>query len=313
MDFTIYSNSFDLNGRWNASESYTYSRWQGSQINFDVTGTSKLLLKVYVEDKNVNKMDQTAIVVNIDNGKALYIPVTSVPEKFTGDKTKEVKLPDKLKHSITLKLSAWPESQLNGDSVIGLKSVTLDKSGKILPRKITKKQNAAFIGDSWMGAVHDWPRMLRNNYNIYQLSFGGATIIKLNENFLKYSDDSELKHPKFDLIFIGSGVNDFNMGVSENDYEKNLSELISKVRNRNESSEIIILQTPDNPAKNKKYSKYSSAIDRSILKHDNIKKIEFPKNKIDNLEWEEDGAHLTYESLKIYSSEIEKHAARKQK
>lgn len=311
MDFTIDSASFDLGGRWKTSDAYIYSRWQGSQINFVVTGTSKLILNVYVKDENVNKMDQTAIIVNIDNGKSIHIPVTSAPEKFTGEKIKELNIPSNSRHSITLKLSAWPESQINEDSMIGLRSVTLDKTGKIIPSNITKKQNAAFIGDSWMATVHDWPRMLKNNYNIYPVSFGGATIIKLNENFLKYSDDSKLKHPEFDLIVIGSGVNDFNMGVSESDYEKNLNELISKIRSRNKSSEIIVLQAPDNLQKNKKYSKYSRAIDRAISEHDNTKKLALSKSAADELVWEGDGSHLTYESLKLYSSEIEKSLPKK--
>lgn len=311
MDFTIDSGIFDLSGRWKESDSYIYSRWQGSQINFVVTGTSKLILSVYVKDDNVNKMDQTAIIVNIDNGKSIHIPVTSAAEKFTGEKVKELNLPSNSRHSITLKLSAWPESQITEDSKIGLRSVALDKKGKIISSNITKKQNAAFIGDSWMATVHDWPRMLKNNYNIYPVSFGGATIIKLNDNFLKYSDDSKLKHPVFDLIVIGSGVNDFNMGVSEIDYEKNLNELISKIRSRNKSSEIIVLQAPDNLQKNKKYSKYSRAIDRAIAEHENTKKLALSKSATDELVWEEDGSHLTYESLKLYSSEIEKSLAKK--
>lgn len=281
-------------GRWLDFGDFKGSHWQGSQIRFKISGSK--FLKI-----NVKKKGFAFIAINIDKGKTQIkeFPRSLITSSVICD------IPDEGEHTVTIKLGNYPHKQWSGSKLCHLKSFEIDQDGVILPWK--KGQiKVGVIGDSWTSTQHDWPHLLSDRYSVYPISFGGATAKALHSQ-IDYDAPRRINKsdPQFDIVVIASGVNDYNRGVSSASFESTVNKLVNRIRKRQKSARIILMQLPRGAIAEKRFDKYGVCIRRVAKGGKGVEYLPFPKDLWRNLKWHIDGNHLQWCSLRMVASVVE--------
>lgn len=282
-------------GRWVENHKSIGSAWQGSQIRFRVNGSGTVTARVRVKDSS--SVGPTVAVVNIDGGEQKPKVISSAEELFDGSRDVVFELPSTGPHDIVLKIFGSPPEQWAGRTYIGLESISMDKGASISKSDSPCDIKVEFIGDSWMATQNDWPLMLKG-YSIAPVSFGGATIKDLDNQYL-YGGEAGWTNSRQSAfaVVIGSGVNDFIRGTTIQDYRVAMVSLIGKVRHAHPGAKIVLIQAPKNPA-GKDYGKYGSVMSDIASDDRDITYIPFPTEFTTFLDWRKDGIHLPYSGLK---------------
>ena len=250
--------------------------------------------------------DVLGAVINIDGGEQKPKVVSAAKDKFVGEREVIYEFADSNAHDIVLKLFSSPASQWNGTAFIGLRSISVDDGGQVLPSVSKRAKKVEFIGDSWMAVQNDWPYMLDSaRYSVQPLSYGGALLSQLDAQYqLNRKGEPAKSYQRVDAVVIGTGVNDFLRGVSVAAYEATLSSLTAKVRSAHPDAKIIYLQAPRNN-QGRDYGQYGAAMARVADKTQNATYIPLPESRLADLEWRKDGLHLTYLGLRTFASVVE--------
>jgi hypothetical protein len=288
-------------GRWFETGGGISSAWQGAQLRFRVSGTTQIQFTADVQDNSSGA--RVTFITNLDGGDCEYTDFTSAGE-ITGlvSRTATYSLPDSGSHTIIVKPSVClPLSQWALSAKMILKTISIDDGGTLSSWPQRGYVSAMCIGDSWMAAFHDWPRLMPDQISIYPVSFGGAKISEL-ESMYAYTRSGVLApaDPTFSAVIINSSVNDYNGGVSEVSFETSLSSLVDKVRADQPDAIIFIVQSPDNTGAGRIYSKYGPNMATVASTRDGVEYI--PIAGIPTLTWLGDNAHLDFASRQILAT-----------
>lgn len=288
-------------GRWFVDGAGVRAAWQGAQLRFQVSGTSQVRFVADVVDSSSGSY--VTFVTNIDGGDFEFSDFTNTAEVFTGERTAVFALPDNGVHTVIVKPSAnLPPEQWTGAAKLVFKSLQIDDGGTISAWPQPGGVHIGCIGDSWMSAYHDWPRLMPPaTFKIYPVAFGGATASTLDAQIgydsagVVNSDD-----PALDAVIINSSVNDYNASTSLASFAVSFASLVDKVRAQQPAASIFLLQTPDNAGAGRLYSKYGPEMEAIAAARSRVSYI--PAGGAPSLSWLADNAHLDFSSRQAFAA-----------
>lgn len=295
--------AFHYAGRWRDSGNGMDSGWQGAQVRFKVSGSGFLRVSAHVLDNS--SADVTFAAVNIDGGATIIGNYTTTAGSGSGLKSVDFTLPDRGEHKIVLKMACLPTSQWSGSSYCRLSSIGIDDTGIIsawVGHGATKIQ---VVGDSWMGAQSDWPRLLGlDDFDVYPVSFGGATIVQLNAQYLlDRAGVTNAGEPSPDIVLINSGVNDLHQGIPLSSFQWHLNQLIGKVKEKHPDAQVVLVGSPRNNLHSIDYQKYLPAMQAAATENPGVMVIPIPPPVWSTLQWAEQ-YHLTQSGLVTFASYV---------
>ncbi|MBM9502221.1 arylesterase [Leptospira sp. 201903071] len=117
--------------------------------------------------------------------------------------------------------------------------------------------------------------------------------------------DWALTNP-FDLFVLELGANDSMRGISPDQTEKNLKEILSKVRKKNPKAKILLIGMKTFPNLGKEYRKKFESIFPKIAKEENIPLVPFFLNGVAGNKKlnQKDGIHPTAEGHRILAKNL---------
>lgn len=294
ISFPFGSASLHYAGRWVDHGDSMGSNWQGSQIRFKVSGTLQLVV-------NAKVAGFAFAAVNIDAGAHQIL-------EFSGNGAQSVTyaLPDTGEHTVILKIGGFPYEQWPGTSYCRLVSISVDDGGAVSQWGDQAAVRLGVVGDSWMAAQNDWPFLLGiDKYSIYPVSFGGATATDLNAQYpydgagILNTDD-----PMLDAVLINSSVNDYVGGVSLEAFAASFAALVDKVRIKQPSAKIFLLQSPRNIAAGKIYDQYGPKMEEIASAREDVFYLPTGADVWESVEWSGDTYHLTFAGLQTFASAV---------
>lgn len=290
-------------GRWRDAGDGKDSGWQGAQVRFKVSGSS--VLRVTAKVLDTNGTDVCFAAFNIDGGATEIRSFTTAAGSGSGLITVELALPGTGVHTVVLKMACYPVSQWDGSSYCRLVSLQVDDSGSVQPWGGQGRMKVQVVGDSWMGAQSDWPRLLGlDDFDIYPVSFGGATMPELNSKYLyDRAGFVNASDPSFDLILINASVNDYYQGVPLSSYQWHLEQLLGKARAAHPQAEIRIIGSPRNNLHSIDYQKYLPAMQAAAASFPGVQVVPIPAPVWSTLQWAEQ-YHLTQAGLETFAAYV---------
>ena len=250
--------------------------------------------------------------VSIDNSPDVTVySLSTSGEIYTGERNVTIPIADSGEHLITIKTSAnMPLDQYSTTSYIRFKNIQIDNTGEILPY-LQPDKLIMCIGDSWMGAQNDFPRLMEN-YNIYPVAFGGAKASDIDAMYPYQASGVNKKDTKVDGVIILLGVNDYAGGVSTSSYKSSVLSIVDKVK-ADQTAPIFLIQAPRNVGASMNYDQYGTVLSEISNEIEGVMYI--PTNEIwHELTWLEtyhlDGAgkrlFANYISLQLDSYYVKK-------
>ncbi|MBM9578401.1 arylesterase [Leptospira sp. 201903070] len=117
--------------------------------------------------------------------------------------------------------------------------------------------------------------------------------------------DWALSNP-FDLFVLELGANDSMRGISPDQTEKNLKEILSRVRKKNPKSKILLIGMKTFPNLGKEYRKKFESIFPKIAKEENLPLVPFFLNGVAGNKKlnQKDGIHPTAEGHRILAKNL---------
>lgn len=238
-------------GRWVDFGDSKGSYWQGSQIRLKVSGTTQVTVSAKYSTSNIS-----FCVLNEDDGPRNLLYFSAAPG--TGTASVSFPLTSTAEHEIILKLVNPPEEQWTGSDYTRLISIGVDDGAAVTTWGNNAPIRIGVVGDSWMGAENDWPRLMNSaQFSIYPTSYGGATAAALNARY-NYDGNGILNavEPALDAVLINASVNDLTAGVSGASFESSLSALVDKVQAKHPGVPVFLLQSPRNVGVGINYDSY---------------------------------------------------------
>ncbi len=290
-------------GRWRDAGNGMDSGWQGAQVRFKVSGSSVLRVSAHVLDSA--SADLTFAAINIDGGATILDYFTTASSTGSGLKFVDFPMPDAGEHTIVLKMVCLPQSQWAGSSYCRLASLGVDDAGELSAWGGHGATKIQVIGDSWMGAQSDWPRLLGlDEFDVYPVSFGGATIVDLNAQYLYdragIVNSGDLEP---DIVLISSGVNDYHQGVPLSSFQWHLDQLVGKAKAKHPGAQIILLGSPRNNLHGIDYQQYLPALNAVAASRHGVTVTPIPAPVWSTLQWAEQ-YHLTQAGLVTYANYV---------
>ncbi|XDD52003.1 arylesterase [Leptospira sp. WS92.C1] len=110
----------------------------------------------------------------------------------------------------------------------------------------------------------------------------------------------------FDLFVLELGANDSMRGISPDQTEKNLKEILSRVRKKNPNAKILLIGMRTFPNLGKEYRKHFEAIFPKIAKEENLPFVPFFLEGVAGIKKlnQKDGIHPTAEGHKILAQNL---------
>lgn len=237
-------------GRWNIQGDGIWSGWGGSQLKFVLTGTNSLTVNASVTrpagtvcycECVIDNSPENAILKSFVNGQVVF------------------DMPDTNEHSIVIKTNGYRADIFNQVSKSVLLSLEIDNEGAILAQEHAPLLLQC-VGDSWMAADNDWPRLMRPDmFDTYQIATGGMTCANANTDYIYNANGILADDLQADAVIVSFGVNDFNAGISVASFQSSLSSLIAKIQGF-QSCPIFLVQVPRNVNTGKNFDQYGAAM-----------------------------------------------------
>jgi lysophospholipase L1-like esterase len=276
-------------GRWNAQGDGVWSGWGGSQLKFKVSGTNSLTVNASVT-RPAGTVAYCECV--IDNSPENSILKSFVNGQVTFD------IPDTNEHSIVIKTNGYRVDIFNQVSKSVLLTLKIDDAGSILAQDCAPLLLQC-VGDSWMAADNDWPRLIRPDmFDTHQVATGGMTCANSNSDYIYNANGILADDPQADAVIVSFGVNDFNSGVSVTTFQSNLSSLITKIRTF-QSCPIFLIQVPRNINTGDKFDQYGAAM-RALVAND----VYYMATSHLPVTWQSDERHLDARGKTILSDHV---------
>ncbi|PJZ56545.1 arylesterase [Leptospira barantonii] len=110
----------------------------------------------------------------------------------------------------------------------------------------------------------------------------------------------------FDLFVLELGANDSMRGISPDQTEKNLKEIVARVRKKNPKAKILLVGMKTFPNLGKEYRKKFEAIFPKLSKEENLPLVPFFMDGVAGIKKlnQKDGIHPTAEGHKILSKNL---------
>lgn len=283
-------------GRWIDTGSGRWSGWGCGQVVFKVSGTSYLTVVADTLDPDTTALEICA--VDIDNAAASSTNYfwSTAAQITNGLKSITITLPDKNEHTVILKTNGFLAYIFNQTSKATIRQFVIESGGSIT----TWTQGATRIqcvGDSWMGASEDWPRLMSTaNYVLYPIATGGMTCADMNARYdFDYDGVTNTTDSTADAVIVSYGVNDFNSGISNASFEVSMSALVDKIRAKQALAPIYLIRCVSNTVTGNDFGKYGVNMANVAAAKSNVQYIN--TSSLDaSMTWMADNYHLSASS-----------------
>ena len=278
-------------GRWQDTGKGKWSGWGGTQLAFKVSGTRSFHIEVEVNDADV--ANAVYLRVGIDNSPQMPIGWTLSSElvKYNGTRLVVVALPDLLEHTIIIHTAGNYAGMFAGTSKVLIKQILVPQGG-VLTAWTQGSKYIQTVGDSWMGSDCDWPRLMdRTKWKLFPIATGGFTAALMDTQYnYKSSGVSATDDPTMDAVIVSLGVNDYAQGVSVPNFQTSLLALVDKIRAKQASAPIFLIQAPKNLGTGMDFGQYETAMQNVVAARANTAYIS-TRSLEASLTWE-DNYHL---------------------
>lgn len=274
-------------GRWFETNVGLWSGWGGSQLRFRVSGTLTMTVNADVVCA-VGKLCVCAVV--IDNSPATPAKAFwANNEVVTGPRSVSFALPDTGEHEIDLRTIGYNSDIFGGGSRAVVTSIDVgagDIAAPVIGPKLVQ-----CVGDSWMAAENDWPRLMdAETWQTYQVATGGLTAADMASQYAYTASGILAADPPADGVVVSFGVNDYLKGASVTAVQSSLMSVVDQIRAR-QPAPILLIQTPRCPLNGRTYDQYGSAMQAVASARSGV--VYVPTSEIwGALTWQPDGAHL---------------------
>jgi lysophospholipase L1-like esterase len=245
-------------GRWKDTGIGLWSAWGGSQIVFKVSGTQTLTVVANVICTTGQLCLCECVIDNSPENSLIGYFANKV--NLSGERSVTFDLPDTNEHTIIIKTNGYRASLFPGKTRSVIKNIGIADTAVLSEWKQGVKMIQC-VGDSWMAADADWPRMMpRDLWSFYQIATGGMTVVNMNAEYNFQSAGVAAEDPEADVVIIGYGVNDYNQSVSISTFQAHLLALIDKVRAKQPDAPIFLIQIPRNLNTGAQFDRYGGAM-----------------------------------------------------
>jgi hypothetical protein len=266
-------------GRWNIHPDGIWSGWGGSQLKFKANGSITVNANVI---KPVGAVAYCECV--IDNSPENSILRSFVNGSATFDMTGE--------HEVIIKTNGYRADIFNQVS----RSIITSIDGDIENTE-PNPLLVQCVGDSWMAADNDWPRLMRDDmFDTYQIATGGMTCAQMNSDYNYNAAGILADDPIADVVILSFGVNDYNSSISIASFQSSLTSLVAKIRDK-QSCPIFLIQVPAHIGD--AFNQYGQAM--NAVAGGDIHYI--PTNHL-SVTWQVDNKHLSPQSKVVLADYI---------
>ncbi len=292
-------------GRWNENKGVgKWSGWGGSQVVFVVHGTSTVVVNADVIDPDGSNFCILSVVVDNSPMNSDVYYFTELSEIFTGKRSVTITLPDTTSHSIIMHAEGFNQALFSGIQKTTIKSFDIDSTGTIETWRQGIKRLQT-VGDSWMAAECDYPRLMdRTKWVLYPVATGGLKASDMDKQYNFNYSGLLATDPAMDVIIVSFGVNDFNSGVTNSDFEKSLQSVVDQIQMNQPNSPVFLIQAPKNIVTGKDFGKYGINMQNIAKRHQMVYYISTSSLET-SIGWQPDGSHLDEASKKIIADFID--------
>jgi len=282
--------SLYYSGRWNFDTVGMCSGWGGSCLRFKVKGTSQIKLNFYLDITTTTDLSYVSFHTDNYPQNAAAYTIHTAGTTFTGDKSTTIPITNNGQwHNVYLYFGSVTNYMFNKQARTILKTLELEFGAEISLPTLQPKL-IQFVGDSWNGTQHDYPYLLADNYNYYQVAGGGLkcsdAATMYNYDYTGILNTTDLTP---DAIVVSFGVNDRNAGVTVGAFQTSLLTLIDEIQAKQVGVPIFLVRVPNNGAL--LYGQYLTAMNNAAGLRTNI--IVGDTIALDSqVDWMPDDAHL---------------------
>ena len=302
----LYSNpNIQWLGRWNENPGIgKWSGWGGSQIVFKVHGTSSVVVNADVVDPDNSNFCLLTVVIDNSTANSTVYYLTTLAETFTGSRSVTIILPDTTLRTIIMHTDSYNAALFGATEKTTIKSFNIDSTG-VFVHWTQGSKKLQTVGDSWMAANCDYPRFMdRTKWVLYPVATGGLKASDMDTQYnYKYSG-ALASDPVMDAIIVAFGVNDFNSGVANADFEISLKSVVDKIQIKQPNTLIYLIQAPKNLGTGKDFGKYGDNMQNIANQYQNVHYIS-TRVLEPRIGWQADGSHLDAASKKIVANYID--------
>lgn len=252
-----YNDSFiQYLGRW-IDASGKWTGWASPQMVFKTINTNYIIFHTDVVDPNASALSLLTSAIDNQVSPRTQWYLSTAQQIYSGLKDIMIMLPDTKEHTIIISTNGLNADIFNQVSKTTIKSISIGSGGSI--SSWAQGTNILqCVGDSWMGAENDWPRFMdRTRWVLYPIATGGMTCSAMDTQYnFDYAGQLNTSDPTANTVICSFGVNDYNAGVSQASFETSMNSLFDKIRVKQPSAKIVLIQVPDNVGAGKTYGQY---------------------------------------------------------
>lgn len=287
-------------GRWNNAAGGVWSGFGGSQLRFRVSGATTLTVNATVACKPAKLCLAECVIDN--SPQHSLVDVFASDETFSGARSVTFSLPDTGEHEIILKTNGYFADIFSGASRTVVNSISVNDAAEVLAPALPQLI-AHCVGDSWMAADCDWPRLMRPDlFYTYQVATGGMTAADMNSMYAFMASGIAAVDQAADVVVAGYGVNEFNRAISVTSFQKSMTALVDKIRSK-QACPIFLVQIPRNINTGKAFDQYGAAMANIAAERADVHYI--PTHDIwGAISWDPDTYHLSAEGKLVMADYV---------
>lgn len=275
-------------GRWQDTGTGIWSGWGGSQLKFKISGVTSFTVNASVVCAT-GKLCACECVIDNNPADSLLQNFAN-NENFTGARAVTFSLPSTGMHDIILKTNGYNADIFGGSSKSVVTGIDIGSGTMSAPSLGVKTVQC--VGDSWMAADCDWPRLIDPLlWSVYQIGTGGLTAANMDTQYNYASSGVTATDIAADAVIVSFGVNDFNNGISVSSFQTSLLSIVDKIQAR-QSCPIFLIQVPRNLSTGKTFDQYGAAMQNITGLRSNVNYIS-TANLWSSLTWNADTYHLS--------------------
>jgi hypothetical protein len=269
-----------------------------------VHGTATVVVNADVVDPDGSNFCILSVVVDNSPTNSDVYYFTELSETFTGSRSVTITLPDTTSHTIIMHTEGYNEALFSGIEKTTITSFDIDSTGVIETWRQGLKRLMT-VGDSWMAAECDYPRLMeRTKWVLYPVATGGLKASDMDKQYNFNYSGSLAIDPAMDDIIVSFGVNDFNAGVTNADFEKSLESVVDKIQISQPGIPVFLIQAPKNIETGKDYGTYGDNMQNIAKRHQKVYYVS--TSSLDTtIGWQPDGSHLDKASKKMLADLID--------
>lgn len=261
-------------GRWNDTGSGKWTAWSGGNIVFKTNGTNYVIVHTDIVDPNNTALCfLTSAVDNQEDSQTVWY-LSTIPQLFTGTMDKIIMLPNTGEHTVRIctgGLRADIFAQVSKTTITGF---SVAPAGSISTWTQGTNQIQC-VGDSWLATQFCWHRFMNpGRWELYPVSNGGMACEDMDAWYtLDYTGQTNASDPSLSYVMVSFGVNDYNRSISGASFEASMDSLFDKIRIKQPTAKIILVQVPDNVGAGKTYGQYGANMQNVVNSKTNAQYI----------------------------------------